>query len=35
MSDRIAVMREGRLRAVFDKSEATQERVMQTAVGLS
>jgi ABC-type sugar transport system ATPase subunit len=35
MSDRIAVMREGRLRALFDKSEATQERVMQTAVGLS
>jgi ABC-type sugar transport system ATPase subunit len=35
MSDRIAVMREGRLRAVFDKREATQERVMQTAVGLS
>lgn len=35
MSDRVAVMREGVLRAVFDKSEATQERVMEAAVGLS
>jgi rhamnose transport system ATP-binding protein len=35
MSDRVAVMREGSLRSVFDKSEATQERVMETAVGMS
>ena len=35
MSDRIAVMREGRVRAIFDKREATQERVMESAVGLS
>jgi rhamnose transport system ATP-binding protein len=35
MSDRIAVMREGRLRAIFDKREATQERVMETALGVS
>jgi ABC-type sugar transport system ATPase subunit len=34
MSDRIAVMREGRLRAIFDKAEATQQRVMETAVGV-
>jgi ABC-type sugar transport system ATPase subunit len=35
MSDRIAVMREGVLRAIMGKEEATQERVMETAVGLS
>ncbi|HEX6222304.1 MAG TPA: sugar ABC transporter ATP-binding protein [Acidimicrobiia bacterium] len=35
MSDRIAVMREGRLRAIFGKREATQERVMESAVGVS
>jgi rhamnose transport system ATP-binding protein len=35
MSDRIAVMREGRLRAIFDKAEATQQRVMESAVGVS
>lgn len=35
MSDRIAVMREGRLRAIFDRGEATQERVMESAVGVS
>jgi rhamnose transport system ATP-binding protein len=35
MSDRIAVMREGRLRAIFTKAEATQERVMESAVGVS
>ena len=35
MSDRVAVMREGRLRAIFDKSDATQERVMESAVGVS
>jgi rhamnose transport system ATP-binding protein len=35
MSDRIAVMREGRLRAIFDRTEATQERVMESAVGIT
>jgi rhamnose transport system ATP-binding protein len=35
MSDRIAVMREGALRAIIPKKAATQERVMETAVGLS
>lgn len=35
MSDRVAVMREGRLRAIFSKKQATQERVMQTAVGIT
>lgn len=35
MSDRVAVMREGRLRSVFSRSEATQERVMEAAVGAS
>jgi rhamnose transport system ATP-binding protein len=35
MSDRIAVMREGRLRAIFDKSDATQELVMESAVGVT
>ena len=35
MSDRIAVMREGLLRAIFDKGEASQEQVMETAVGVS
>lgn len=35
MSDRIAVMREGRLRTILSKNDATQERVMQTAVGAS
>lgn len=34
MSDRVAVMREGTLRAIFDKSDATQEAVMETAVGV-
>jgi rhamnose transport system ATP-binding protein len=33
MSDRVAVLREGRLRAIYDRSEATEERVMTTAVG--
>lgn len=35
MSDRVAVMREGRLRAILSKQQATQERVMQTAVGVT
>ncbi len=34
MSDRVAVMREGRLRAILTKEDATQERVMETAVGV-
>ena len=33
MSDRVAVLREGRLRAIYDRSEATEERVMTTALG--
>jgi rhamnose transport system ATP-binding protein len=33
MSDRVAVLREGRLRAIYDRAEATEERVMTTAVG--
>jgi rhamnose transport system ATP-binding protein len=35
MSDRVAVMREGLLRAIFEQNELTQERVMETAVGLT
>ena len=31
MSDRILVMREGRVAAMFDRSEATQEKIMQAA----
>jgi rhamnose transport system ATP-binding protein len=33
MSDRILVMREGRQMAIFDRSEATQERVLSAAMG--
>jgi ABC-type sugar transport system ATPase subunit len=33
MSDRVLVMREGRVRGIFDRAEATQERVMTAAVG--
>lgn len=33
MSDRIAVMRKGRIAAVIDKKEATQEKVMYFATG--
>ena len=33
MSDRIAVMREGRIVGFFDKSEATAERIMAAATG--
>ena len=33
MSDRVLVMREGRLRGVFDRSEATQEHVIRAAMG--
>ena len=35
MSDRVAVMREGRLRTILDRHEATQERVMESAVGVA
>lgn len=35
MSDRVAVMREGRLRTILSKQQATQEKVMQTAVGVA
>jgi rhamnose transport system ATP-binding protein len=34
MSDRVLVMREGRLVAELDRSEATQERVIQAAAGV-
>ena len=34
MSDRIAVMHEGELVAVFDRDEATQEKLLSAAVGL-
>jgi ABC-type uncharacterized transport system ATPase subunit len=33
MSDRILVMREGRQVAIFDHEDATQERVLSTAMG--
>ncbi|MBA3450296.1 MAG: sugar ABC transporter ATP-binding protein [Chloroflexia bacterium] len=33
MSDRILVMREGRQMAIFDRREATQERVLSAAMG--
>ena len=35
MSDRILVMRGGRIQAEFDRTEATQERVLSAALGLS
>lgn len=35
MSDRVAVMKEGILTVILDKSQATQERVMEAAVGVS
>jgi rhamnose transport system ATP-binding protein len=35
MSDRVAVMREGTLRAIFNTSESSQEQVMEAAVGVS
>ena len=35
MSDRILVMRGGRIQAEFDAAEATQERVLGAALGLS
>jgi inositol transport system ATP-binding protein len=33
MSDRVAVMREGRITGVIDRADATQERIMQLALG--
>ena len=33
MSDRVLVMREGEQTGLFDRAEATQERVMTAAVG--
>jgi rhamnose transport system ATP-binding protein len=33
MSDRVAVMREGRLSGIYSRREATQERIMAAAVG--
>lgn len=33
MSDRILVMREGRQMAIFDREEATQERILSAAMG--
>ena len=35
MSDRVLVMREGRLVAELDRSAATQERVIEAAAGTS
>jgi ABC-type sugar transport system ATPase subunit len=34
MSDRVLVMREGRLVAEFTRAEATQERVIEAAAGV-
>ncbi len=34
MSDRIAVMHEGRMTAVFDRDEATQEKILAAAAGI-
>jgi rhamnose transport system ATP-binding protein len=33
MSDRVAVMREGTLRGIYSREDASQERIMATAVG--
>ena len=33
MSDRVLVMREGRQVAIFERAEATQERVLGAAMG--
>jgi len=33
MSDRVLVMREGRQMSIFQRDEATQERVMTAAMG--
>jgi ABC-type sugar transport system ATPase subunit len=34
MSDRVAVMREGRIQAILDRTEISQERIMQYAVAM-
>ncbi len=34
MSDRIVVMREGRISGEFDREEATQEAIMAAATGI-
>jgi ABC-type sugar transport system ATPase subunit len=34
MSDRVAVMREGRIQAVLDRTDISQERIMQYAVAM-
>jgi ABC-type sugar transport system ATPase subunit len=34
MSDRIYVMREGRIAGVIDREDATEERVMELATGV-
>ena len=34
MSDRVLVMREGRLVAELPRAEATQERIIQAAAGM-
>jgi len=33
MADRVVVLREGRIAAVFDRGEATEESVMYAAMG--
>ena len=35
MSDRVLVMREGEQTGLFDRADATQERVMTAAVGVA
>jgi rhamnose transport system ATP-binding protein len=35
MSDRVLVMREGEQTGLFDRTEATEERVMTAAVGVA
>ncbi len=32
MSDRIAVMREGRISAILDREDATQEKILEAAM---
>jgi rhamnose transport system ATP-binding protein len=35
MSDRVLVMRRGRIQAALERSEATEERVLSAALGLA
>jgi ribose transport system ATP-binding protein len=35
MSDRVLVMHQGRVRAIFDRQDATQQRVLHAALGLA